>query len=112
CPIGLESTVLDLSRDPPAILSPGAVTAEMLRGAIGDVDVEQTTVGPHESAISPGLQSRHYAPRTAAYRFGREDWPAVRQWTQEAFPCCSARPRSRKRPVFIGKSRPNWRLTS
>jgi L-threonylcarbamoyladenylate synthase len=80
CPIGLESTVVDLSENVPTVLRPGAITVEMLREAIGGVQLGMMTVRPEESAASPGLQARHYAPRTAAYRFGRAEWKRAEQF--------------------------------
>lgn len=77
CPIGLESTVVDLSESVPTVLRPGAITVEMLRDAIGDVQLAMTTVRPEDSAASPGLHARHYAPRTPAYRSARGDWGAA-----------------------------------
>jgi L-threonylcarbamoyladenylate synthase len=58
----------------------------MLREVIGEVHVAEVTVGLEDSAISPGLQGRHYAPRTAAYRFAREVWPGIMRWAQERGP--------------------------
>ncbi len=60
CAVGLESTVLDLSGDEPAILRPGAVTAEDIERQCGlkvgyDLD-------PREKPKSPGQLLRHYAP--------------------------------------------------
>ncbi len=72
--VGLESTVLDLTSAPPKILRPGAITAEMLMPVIGPVETLHTVVDQSDSAISPGQHSRHYAPRTPAYRVTREDW--------------------------------------
>ncbi len=60
CRVGIESTVLDLSRVPPVILRPGAVTAEALRAILGPVE----SAGSHAQAASPGTSPRHYAPRT------------------------------------------------
>ncbi|MDR1070211.1 MAG: threonylcarbamoyl-AMP synthase [Gracilibacteraceae bacterium] len=62
CPIGLESTVLDLTADGPVILRPGAVTAEDLAAALG-----RTVRTAGESAAgagpkAPGMKYRHYAP--------------------------------------------------
>lgn len=63
--VGIESTVVSLRRDPPAILRPGMITLEELEAATGrrwerEVDL------PHVSE-SPGLHARHYAPRTPLY---------------------------------------------
>ena len=59
CRLGLESTVLDLAGEHPAILRPGALTAEEL------VEVAGPLARPAASdlAKSPGTQHRHYAPR-------------------------------------------------
>jgi L-threonylcarbamoyladenylate synthase len=58
--VGIESTVLDLTTDPPMILRPGAITREMLAEVIGEV--EQTT-SIEELRRSPGTRHRHYSPR-------------------------------------------------
>lgn len=58
--IGIESTVLDMTSDPPAILRPGWVGREMLTGVIGPV--EQAT-SESELRHSPGTRHRHYSPR-------------------------------------------------
>lgn len=61
-PIGVESTVLDLTRPVPTILRPGGLPREALEAVLGPVAV-QTRIdeGPQPS---PGLLPRHYAPRT------------------------------------------------
>jgi L-threonylcarbamoyladenylate synthase len=57
-PVGLESTVLDLSREAPALLRPGAITLEALTEALGPM-------APPAAALpkSPGMLASHYAPR-------------------------------------------------
>ncbi|MCF8496447.1 MAG: threonylcarbamoyl-AMP synthase [Alphaproteobacteria bacterium] len=61
CPVGLESTVLDLSVGRPVILRPGAVTTEELSEAL-NVDV---LAGEGSGIIkSPGQLLKHYAPET------------------------------------------------
>jgi L-threonylcarbamoyladenylate synthase len=64
-PGGLESTVLDLTVDPPQVLRPGLVTVEQLQTVIGTVALgdrcaSHFTTGPLRS---PGLLDRHYAPQ-------------------------------------------------
>jgi L-threonylcarbamoyladenylate synthase len=60
--VGVESTVLDLSRQPPTILRPGAVTLEMLRPLVSDVRLAEPS--PSGGAMpSPGLLEKHYSPR-------------------------------------------------
>jgi len=65
--VGVESTVLDLTADRPMVLRPGAVTLEMLRELLPDVAMRGDT-GQHSEADtgplpSPGLLTKHYAPR-------------------------------------------------
>ena len=64
CPAGLESTVVDLSDGPPAILRPGPIAA--LRIALA-LEVWPIAEGG-ERGRSPGQSSVHYAPRTPTYR--------------------------------------------
>jgi L-threonylcarbamoyladenylate synthase len=58
--IGIESTVLDVTTDPPMILRPGWITQEMLSEAIGPI--EHVASG-EELRRSPGTRHRHYSPR-------------------------------------------------
>ena len=59
--VGLESTVLDMTTEPPALLRPGGVTLEQLEAHLGRV---RLATGDDEAAgRSPGLRFRHYAPR-------------------------------------------------
>lgn len=62
CEVGLESTVLDLTSEPPMILRPGAITAEELEPILGEVIHYQS----HGETVpkSPGLLYRHYSPKT------------------------------------------------
>jgi L-threonylcarbamoyladenylate synthase len=56
-PIGLESTVLDLSGNIPALLRPGAVTLEQLTAVLGPIGA------PGDGRPrSPGMLAGHYAP--------------------------------------------------
>ena len=55
--LGLESTVLDLSGEAPALLRPGAVTLEQLTGLLGPIAASGSSV-----AKSPGMLASHYAP--------------------------------------------------
>jgi L-threonylcarbamoyladenylate synthase len=58
CPVGLESTVLDLSGATPMLLRPGAVTAQDLSSLVGPV----AEAGVDSAIKSPGMLSSHYAP--------------------------------------------------
>ncbi len=63
CLWGVESTVLDLTVSPPAILRPGAVTKEELAEEIGEV-IYGTGVGAPKS---PGMKYTHYAPNAPVF---------------------------------------------
>jgi len=76
CPVGVESTVLDLTSTPPRILRPGTVDAAALGAVLGRVDAP-TVRG---QAASPGTAERHYSPRTASSLLSTSDLrAAVRQ---------------------------------
>jgi L-threonylcarbamoyladenylate synthase len=57
-PFGLESTVLDLSREAPALLRPGAITLEALTELLGPIALTGSALPK-----SPGMLASHYAPR-------------------------------------------------
>ncbi|WP_114393751.1 L-threonylcarbamoyladenylate synthase [Oleisolibacter albus] len=59
CPVGVESTVLDLTGERPVLLRPGAVTREELEQVLGPVDL----AGAGTGIKGPGMLSSHYAPR-------------------------------------------------
>ncbi len=64
-PIGLESTVLDITASPPRLLRPGGVPPEELRRLLPDL-VLHTVYAAEASAQglrSPGSLLKHYAPR-------------------------------------------------
>ena len=67
CQVGLESTVLDLTRGLPTILRPGGITKEMIEGVLGtEVAVAGSVLRPlrpDEKALSPGMRYKHYAPK-------------------------------------------------
>lgn len=63
--IGVESTIVDMTVEPPMILRPGAVTKEMLEETVGEVAVDHTilTADAKTPPKAPGMKYRHYAPR-------------------------------------------------
>ena len=63
--IGLESTIVDMTVEPPMILRPGAITKEMLEEVVGEVAVDATllTEEAGEAPKAPGMKYRHYAPK-------------------------------------------------
>lgn len=63
--VGVESTVLDVTVDPPVLLRPGGVTLEQLTEVVGTIHVDQSVHGAQvgESPRSPGMKYSHYAPK-------------------------------------------------
>ena len=59
CDVGIESTIVDLTREPPAILRPGRVSAQQITDALlvplGESAADRPRV--------PGSLASHYAPR-------------------------------------------------
>jgi L-threonylcarbamoyladenylate synthase len=86
--VGIESTVVDLTFDLPAILRPGMITREDLARVIGEIGQgrylmefrpSQPAQGAPSSAHlgdaprrSPGMLHRHYAPRASLVLVDRE----------------------------------------
>jgi len=63
--IGLESTIVDMTVEPPMILRPGYITKEMLEEVLGEVAVDKTLLDPTSKTApkAPGMKYRHYAPK-------------------------------------------------
>lgn len=63
--LGLESTIVDLTVEPPMLLRPGFVTEEMLSVALGEVAVDETLLrgDSGQAPKAPGMKYRHYAPK-------------------------------------------------
>ena len=60
CPLGLESTVVDLTVQPPALLRPGGLARDALEAISGPLD---RAAGQAGAPRSPGMLASHYAPR-------------------------------------------------
>jgi L-threonylcarbamoyladenylate synthase len=76
-PIGLESTILDLTADRPRLLRTGAVTREDLEriiGPIGDADVVRDA---QDRPSAPGQLESHYAPRARVIMNARTPPPGA-----------------------------------
>ncbi len=64
--IGVESTIVDVSCRIPTVLRPGAVTMEMLREVLGEVNIDPAILGPMSADVkpkAPGMKYKHYAPK-------------------------------------------------
>ena len=65
--IGVESTVVDLSVDPPMLLRPGGTPFEALKKVLGDMKLHAFVEAEQELSLkeirSPGMKHKHYAPK-------------------------------------------------
>lgn len=65
--IGIESTIVDLTTDRPAILRPGFISASRIGEVIGQVEIDPAVkLREHRDDIkarAPGMKYRHYAPK-------------------------------------------------
>ena len=66
CSVGVESTVITLATPVPRILRPGLITREDIESVIGPIEVDKAVLSQlerNETASSPGMKYKHYAPR-------------------------------------------------
>jgi L-threonylcarbamoyladenylate synthase len=61
---GIESTVVRCERNRVIVLRPGAVTVDQIRAQLARGEAIERTQMTTATAPSPGMMSRHYAPRT------------------------------------------------
>lgn len=73
CPIGIESTVLDLTCDPPRVLRPGLIHESAISAVLGRAVAPVQAAKHGEPLRSPGLMLRHYAPRARLFVWQWDD---------------------------------------
>ncbi len=63
--IGLESTIIDLTVNPPMILRPGYITKDDLKAIVDEVQVDKTILDStsKQAPKGPGMKYKHYAPK-------------------------------------------------
>ena len=66
---GVESTIVDLTKQPPVLLRPGPFTIDELASIFGKIEVppEATGISDFERPLAPGMKYRHYAPEKDLY---------------------------------------------
>ena len=69
---GIESTVVDLTGERPRILRHGAIPIGSIRNVV-DVEIATGPVASNSSRVSPGMDARHYAPKTKLVLVDRRD---------------------------------------
>ena len=76
--VGLESTVLDLTSDIPMILRPGAITYEMLKDVISEVEFDPA-IYKDVKPKSPGMKYTHYSPNAEVIVFVGEKEKKIKE---------------------------------
>ena len=64
--VGVESTIVDCTTNPPVVLRPGGITLEMLKEVNSKIEIDRAIMGkPREDLKprAPGMKYRHYAPK-------------------------------------------------
>jgi L-threonylcarbamoyladenylate synthase len=61
--IGLESTIVDFTVDPPVIRRPGGITYEQIHSLVPEVVIAERHASGDQPQIAPGQLTRHYAPK-------------------------------------------------
>lgn len=82
-PIGVESTVLDLTRDPPVILRPGGAPREALEALLGIPLRVAEPARCEKDVRSPGMLPRHYAPEKSELWLFLGPEAKARRWFQD-----------------------------
>jgi L-threonylcarbamoyladenylate synthase len=102
CEIGIESTIVDLSREKPVLLRPGRICAEDIAATLGTAPEPCDAAAPR----APGALQSHYAPRQPLRLVAPDRWD---ERVQGALRCCGvlsfrARPVGDKSTVWIEAS--------
>lgn len=63
--VGVESTIIDITVDPPCILRPGGITLEMLKEVSKDIYIDKGIISADDSLKpkAPGMKYKHYSPK-------------------------------------------------
>ena len=71
---GIESTLVDLTVDPPRVLRPGPLALSVLRAVVPTLEAPASPlIEAGEVHSSPGLSRRHYAPRIPLFLVSAEE---------------------------------------
>ena len=65
--VGVESTVVTFTENPPRLLRPGGITAEQLREIIPNLVIDKAVFAEPEKGkpvSSPGMKYKHYSPKS------------------------------------------------
>jgi len=77
CRVGLESTVIDMTSEPPVILRPGGISREDIEGVLGHVETDINQVSSTGTPRSPGVKYKHYAPKAKVIVVTGDDYAKI-----------------------------------
>lgn len=63
---GLESTILDMTKEPPVLLRPGSITLEAIEQVIGPIASDPNlnrSIEGDQKPLAPGMKYKHYSPK-------------------------------------------------
>lgn len=63
---GLESTILDMTKEPPILLRPGSITIEDIENVIGGIESDPNlnrSLSSDVKPLAPGMKYKHYSPK-------------------------------------------------
>lgn len=83
---GVESTIIDITRDPPILLRPGALPVEEVEKTINKkIIIPESARGLIEAsiAIAPGMKYRHYAPSKPLQVLESQDYSDLEKYSLE-----------------------------
>jgi L-threonylcarbamoyladenylate synthase len=77
--VGIESTIVDLTRGAPVILRPGRISEDAIRRALdaAGIEFEAAEGAPAAAPAAPGTLESHYAPRAALRIMPRRDFTDI-----------------------------------
>lgn len=64
--VGVESTIVDCTVEPPCVLRPGGITLEQLKQVYNDIYIDPSIMAKPSDNLkpkAPGMKYRHYAPK-------------------------------------------------
>ena len=109
CEIGIESTILDLSRGSPVLLRPGAIGAERIAVVCGQAPALPASQQRQPAPRVSGSHSAHYAPTTPLRIVASDRLHDYLDAQHHTGHCCAVLARSRATPAG---SPHRWRMMS
>lgn len=82
--IGLESSIVDFSVDPPVLRRPGGLTLEQIQSLVPEVVVATAQGTADQPQAAPGQLIKHYAPRAPLTLYEGDPERVVRQIAADA----------------------------